>query len=614
MDNGLDHITENQKIKVDQLRSEIHHTPIVSSKSIAYIPIGHGAEDTSREIEVPEGCVLVVKGHAGYTTKDDEFKHNLLELLEKKNRSILFNPNNNKKELFTLVTDRGNHTVAIYNEKDKVHNFIYSLLDCSHIFIGNSGILKVDSEYTVPKDINKNTPIRNFNVAAFSLNNSVYSINTIDGLNIYDYFTYSNIYPYYYTRQHIKDIMDAVTEIINNLENLKLDRSDFNKRYAKIEKGLDSPDILSLYINYLQKYVQVPEDNIETSSFLKIIDNFTLYNILSFINSRTKTNQSALFDDVKNGIIQPGVFYNLICRATENTEITGEGLLKRNVNSQGKEIFSVHNMKEEIKGNIIEAEGHRKNQVKQVEESMKEKNSNHFTLNVNNTSGGDIREYIYILKQEVLNTQEYTNSKKYNDKQISNLDELPMVKADVYKALIQEKKHLIEELKEYDLNRPSIEISETLISILKKKKDRLDIIEKILEKHFKGFVPLVRRQSKTTPFESSNYKKYQKNTKNANSYTYKKGANGKWQRYKKGFFYNTKNTGKRVNQSRGVIKATQNNTNYVKNTNGKWKTRKWNNVAQKYVEENAYNTVYKNNLTRKNPKWTKMTTGDSVGN
>ena len=198
------------------------------------------------------------------------------------------------------------------------------------------------------------------------------------------------------------------------------------------------------------------------------------------------------------------------------------------------------------------------------------------------------------------------------DLKIKELNNFPKIKTAVYEEI---KKRRADAYSDLEKARTKEDTLQNEFAIRRCERS-LEKMEQILQKHFKDFVPTVRRVSTSKEvFETENLKKYKANSNTANSYTYKKGKNGRWQRYKKGFFVNTKNVPKPVNEAQGEIATTQNNTNYVREkvqtkngkwVNGKWKTRKWNNVAKRYVEENLYNIVYGNNATRKNPKWTEM--------
>jgi hypothetical protein len=139
-----------------------------------------------------------------------------------------------------------------------------------------------------------------------------------------------------------------------------------------------------------------------------------------------------------------------------------------------------------------------------------------------------------------------------------------------------------------DLDEKGVERFPKVHSMIEESKNRVGEAEA----HRKAQILQVSRKLQIN--NSNAYKQYKKNKNKANSYTYKKGANGKWQRYKTGIFRNTKNVPKTVSPNRGVIDTSQNRQNYVM-VNGKWKTRKWNTARQEYVNETS-------NSTRKNTK------------
>jgi len=76
----------------------------------------------------------------------------------------------------------------------------------------------------------------------------------------------------------------------------------------------------------------------------------------------TKTTQADLFKDIENGLLAPGVFYNLVCRATSAKRNEAHGLHNPEINGP----IRVKNISGELKNRISESELQRKNQIRKV--------------------------------------------------------------------------------------------------------------------------------------------------------------------------------------------------------------------------------------------------------
>lgn len=177
---------------------------------------------------------------------------------------------------------------------------------------------------------------------------------------IISYFKYSNAYKYYYTQEHIYDICTVILAYINILNS----GGDFNTEivekpsYIALEgqlgeskksllkkiitrserpgfkKGVIATITNDDFFNYiplepmrdilirLQKYANINDYGITTTrvSSSRVLSGIatTLNNILMDLLIRlTNTTQAELFQDVKDKLLEPGVFYNLVCRATD---------------------------------------------------------------------------------------------------------------------------------------------------------------------------------------------------------------------------------------------------------------------------------------------------------
>jgi hypothetical protein len=453
MDNGLDHITAAQRSHINELASRKVSPINMNPKKYAYILLGHGGDSPLEKIKVPNGCIVVIKAHVGDKVDNIEFNSNIISLTNIYNKDIILNPNANKEALFRLLNNKGNLSVAIYNEKEEINNLFFQPLGFfeHRSLIQTSGTIKIDSRSPELEDMKYYTT----DGQAFSKNDDTWVLNTIEGNNIWDIFVNTSMYDYYYSRKNIEDICNAYTYLANvkqdSPESSTKIKSEFNDTYANLIRIPRSDDrsVLEIMIELIDSIFDLNTSDLHFNTIATALQNCTLNQLLSSIQFLTQIRLSTIFEDINNGLIKPGVIYNVACRSidTSNSDI----MVKASKNSVG------------------EAEVHRKNQLRQV--------ANRLQVNTSNE-----------------------------------------------------------------------------------------------------------------------YKQYAKNSKKSESYTYKKGNNSKWQRYKKGYLYNTKKKAKPADPKQGLIHTSENQKNYIM-VNGKWKTRKWNARAQKYLEEN-------NALTRKNANMT----------
>lgn len=348
-----------------------------------YIPIGHGGENTQDKHIVPKGCILVVKSHSGDLRFADDLEINLKSILNNENKETVFDPVSHKKELFSVITSDMQHnkkdvsatsSTAIYREGDTYNNFIYTPVSKFITFFTVSGIYNL--KYT--DDLNKKkilyfkedpitynyyalvmTPVR-LNLSKEYIYNSFV-------LKIPSFFKYSDTYKYYYTEQHIKDILDIILKYVNfeqtsdntSIENLV--RSDI---YVKIKKGYKLGDENHL-ISIIKKYFKYT--GIDDTEYASRLVKMNIITLLTIISDMTIITQSELFNDVESGLIEnPGIFYNLVCRATTHTNEVTTLLNETHLGSLRTPI-SVHSQVNEEKNRIEESILHgRKNQARQV--------------------------------------------------------------------------------------------------------------------------------------------------------------------------------------------------------------------------------------------------------
>lgn len=389
-----------------------------------YIMLGHAGETSDESHVVPKGCILVAKSHSGDVTKYADYKNNIKAVLNKKNKESVFDPVSHRKELFSLLSAKSQenenpnitagNSVTIYREGDIYPNFSYQPFSKFPSFIGQSGGLSLKYESTSVNhiDMDKEYPYSyTYNVFVKDNNTIVYSPDIIK-LDIPSFFSNSDMYPYYYTKQHIQDILDVILEYMNapELTDGIIEDNILTKERKLIEK------LGEKYLNIKKGFVYNPEyrytvDNINyfenTPTF--IIDSWItnkenismvdkLFNIIILI---TNTTQADIFKDVQDGIIQPGIFYHLACRASEHTffknktnksmnSIERSGLLDKKYigtsTNPGKIV-------REIKARISEAALQRKIQAQQVFNDKAKRITNYDKIKVDTNPTGIIIEY-----------------------------------------------------------------------------------------------------------------------------------------------------------------------------------------------------------------------------
>jgi hypothetical protein len=379
--------------------------------TVIYMPVGHGGESVGERHVVPKGCILVVKSHSGDTTMNTDFIENAKAVLNIENKDTVFDPVSHKKELFSLLTSKrqANHnditssnSVAIYREGDTYNNFRYQLVNKFPNDFGTSGIFKLyNSTNTNFREIDKSVPVK-YDAKVFikdASDNYIYNPDIIK-LDIPSFFSNSDTYEYYYTKQHIQDILDIVLQYINlhkngyfkGIQSEKKLVDTLGKRYLNVKKGYTYvPDMFDneCPINVIIMLGMSPEDfaSVKTEEITKFeageikddprnkwvtnLRDMTLKRLCTIIIYITNTTQADLFKDVEAGLIKPGIFYNLICRATGHTSHDKsaermDGILNKKYIENSDKTIKVKNQAGEIKNRISEAILQRKNQAKQV--------------------------------------------------------------------------------------------------------------------------------------------------------------------------------------------------------------------------------------------------------
>ena len=374
-----------------------------------YFIFAHGNEDTSSKNVVPKGCVLVVKSHSGDATNRADFVNNIFHLTSNKNKEIAFDPVGHKKELFTILTAddeaskldiTASSSSAIYREGDTYNDFSYTLLlnldtiDGTSTSIMPSGLFKrniqnnSDSIYLEEiKFVNYNTPIFIKDKKNYKYNADIISL-------VYSCYLRSIGYDYYYTIRYFLDILDIILIYINILNNGFVLRVDVEKKleimmgmkYININNRIQKTTKESLLSKFIEGALTEKDE-----SFLKLLRSgsapdhvkispmigITFKGFVHFIKIISRINQSQIFKDIEDGLLQPGVFYNLSCRATENTLISKTisslsnkkrklGLLNTKYIENSNHSIPVHEESKEVKNRISEAILQRKDQAREV--------------------------------------------------------------------------------------------------------------------------------------------------------------------------------------------------------------------------------------------------------
>ena len=209
-------------------------------------------------------------------------------------------------------------------------------------------------------------------------------------------FKYSNAYEYYYTKQHIDDICTVILAIVNLLNGNSDFEMDNEHIYTALEDQLGdtkkpllkkivtwserpefkkgvmanivTDDVFNYLINSIIDYgsshsneSESNESESNNAGFDKL-NNMNVAGLILELIKCTKTTQADLFKDIENGLLTPGVFYNLVCRATSAKRNNSRGLHNPKINGP----IRVKNISGELKNRISESELQRKNQIRKV--------------------------------------------------------------------------------------------------------------------------------------------------------------------------------------------------------------------------------------------------------
>ena len=204
-------------------------------------------------------------------------------------------------------------------------------------------------------------------------------------------FKYSNAYEYYYTKQHIDDICSVILAIVNLLNGNTDFEMDNEHIYSALEDQLGdtkkpllkkivtwsersefkkgdmaniiTDDAFNYLINSIIDYGSSDSNESESNNagFDKL-NNMNIAGLILELIKCTKTTQADLFKDIENRLLAPGIFYNLVCRATSAKRNEVHGLHHPEINGP----IRVRNISEELKNRISESVLQRKNQIRKV--------------------------------------------------------------------------------------------------------------------------------------------------------------------------------------------------------------------------------------------------------
>jgi hypothetical protein len=283
----------------------------------AYLMLGHGEELPETHI-VPPGCMLVVDVHSGELTYTD-FNEDFLVQLE--HNEMVLNPIDNYNNVSKLMSSK--KSLAIYREGDEYPDFSYTLI---------SSWGHINNEKLVPEGF-------------FLLLES--------GILQYPF-----EYKYPYPIQKIVKTTDSQQKFL-----------DMYRMSVYPKRDSINTAILSTF----KKLPRIPTlAHILHSAHTKI--DSPLYKLL-------RIKQSELFEMVSRGELEPGIFYNLICRKTDETilkyntntetQILNNAIRNRSMypslNTRNNKKHTTPFFRKEIMGAIEEAELKRKPYIKYLQ-------------------------------------------------------------------------------------------------------------------------------------------------------------------------------------------------------------------------------------------------------
>jgi hypothetical protein len=400
---------------------------------VGYLMLSHGMEEQDNEKSysnakkriVPKGCIIVVKTHSGDTSKYVSFSKNVVAVLEKKNRDIMLDPVNHKVEIYNTFEESilnrnamgiiDNHTVAIYREGDYYPDFVYSpVITFPDNTLVQSGILRFESDTPENTELIEDLQKReegkfDAETPAFILENDKYVYNT-KLFDISSYFKYSNLNKYYFGEKQVNDIIDCIAEFVGGNDSIvsktkKFENADFN---SNLMSDIHTRALIKLSSNpeKLKEYNELSNPKERYEYRTGVMKTFTVRDVLEIISLSLLIPQSGLFDLVKMGQLQPGIFYHLACRATGETDMQITKMLRKDKqmlsswkpysesNSPQNRGRTIRAIQRGIKNRISEAELQRKNQIRQVMNSRKNAMKNVFTRNIKNVYSRKIQNSI----------------------------------------------------------------------------------------------------------------------------------------------------------------------------------------------------------------------------
>ena len=271
----------------------------------AYTVMGHGNEDPTQLYKVPKGCTLIVAAHSSEAARLRAVLTKTIQLLYPENRSIILDPLKFKSDIFELFG-----SVAIYTEGEEYPNYTYQLLN---YYKGN-------------EEKGLNNMLIKSGFIDVTLADKKFIFETNEALNnIKKHFIKNYTTVDYNTPLFVKGVFNPVAEeLIRSFNIPQLFNNSVVMRSSDINK------ILEKLIQYIRpKMIKYKQS--------------TVKDFMIILSQKTIISQKQIFDMVENDKLSPGIFYNFVCRKT-NQMLEDSNLLQ-----------PVSKLAPEIRGRISEA-------------------------------------------------------------------------------------------------------------------------------------------------------------------------------------------------------------------------------------------------------------------
>jgi hypothetical protein len=314
----ISHIAQTKRLDPARLTG-------ATAPSTAFVMMGHGSELPEIEI-VPPGCIIVVQVHSGELNYIN--RNTFLNIFNDPEKIKFLDPVTNYKYINDKINSTRNYTtpLAIYREGDEYPNFSYTLLSYW------------DSEDGINRDYvgqANSYLLRDSGVVKFPFDKGSITFPAINA----------------------KGLPSVIEQIGTNIV----------QSYHAYGK--------EIFLNLFNKSEYPTSDELAPSIEL-IEDPKTFYKIINDQNvlGKLRIRQSNLFK--KMG---PGVYYNLVCRATNDSlRIVNQNVQRSVINNNQRSLVNasghiIKNKREILQG-IEEAELHRKNLIAKLNKNNPKSN------------------------------------------------------------------------------------------------------------------------------------------------------------------------------------------------------------------------------------------------